>query len=106
MSIKFNLDIFQDKYFPQTVPFTESEHTSAIDNIEYSIENCVDFINDHGGFTVVMWYSRGENNCKSLTGMATQSDEGQVDPGRMKYNMIQISPTNANILKRGNQLNK
>ena len=37
--------------------------------------------------------------------MATQIDEGQVDAGRMNYHIIQILPTNANILKRGNQLN-
>ena len=37
--------------------------------------------------------------------MSTQSNEGQVDAGRIKYHIIQILPTNANIIKRGNQLN-
>ena len=52
-----------------------------------------------------MWYSRDENIDKSLIGMENKSNEGQVDAGRTKYHIIQILPTNANITKRGNQLN-
>ena len=52
-----------------------------------------------------MWYSRGEINAKPLFFMATQSNEGQVDADRMNYYIIQILPTNKDILKRGNQLN-
>ena len=63
------MGIFQDKYFPQNVPVTALEHTDASYNLEDATENCVYFINDHGGFTVVMWYSRGEINDKSLIGM-------------------------------------
>ena len=36
--------------------------------------------------------------------MANKIDEGQVDAGRINYHIIQIIPTNDNILKRGNQL--
>ena len=105
MSNKFNLDISQDKYFPQTVPVTALEHTDASDNIEDAIENCVDLSNDHRGFTLVMWYSRYEINDNSLIGMATKRDEGQVDAVRINYHTIKILPTNSNILKRDNQLN-
>ena len=52
-----------------------------------------------------MWYSRYEINDNSLIGMKTQRHEGQVDDGRINYHTIKILPTNANILKRGNQLN-
>ena len=97
--------MFQDKYFPQTVPVTALEHTDASNIFEYSIENCVDLINDHGGFTVVMWYYRGKINDKSLIYMATQSEEGQVDAGSINYHIIKILPTNTNIIKGGNQLN-
>ena len=38
LSNKFNLDIFQDKYFLQTVPVTALEHIDAMDNIEDAIE--------------------------------------------------------------------
>ena len=89
----------------KTVPVTELEHTYASDNIEDAIGNGAYFINDHGGFTVVMWYSIGEIHDKSLIGMATQSNKGKVDAGRMDYNIFQIIPTNENIFKRGNQLN-
>ena len=98
------MDIFQDKSFPQTVPVTALEYTDDIYNIEDAIENNVDFINDHGGFTVAVWYSRRQINDKSLIGMATKSNEGQVDDGRMNYHIIQILPTNANISKRDNHL--
>ena len=54
---------------------------------------------------VVVWYSIGEFNYKSLIVMTTQSDEGQVDAGIMNYHIIQILPTNENIFKRGNNLN-
>ena len=77
----------------------------ASDNLEDAIENCVDFINDNGGFTVIMWYSRGEINDKSFIRMATQSDEGQVDAGNINYHIIPILPKNEDIPKRGNQLN-
>ena len=54
---------------------------------------------------VVMWYFRSGINDKSIIGMATQSNEVQVDAGRMNYHIIQILPTNENILKKGNPLN-
>ena len=54
---------------------------------------------------VVMYYSRGEINDKSLIGMSTKIDEGQVDAGRTNYHIIKILPTNENTLKRGNNLN-
>ena len=37
--------------------------------------------------------------------MENQCDEGQVDSGRTNYHIIQILPTNVNIIKRDNQLN-
>ena len=52
-----------------------------------------------------MWYSRGEVNDKSLIGMETKINKGQVDAGRMNYHIIQILPTYVNILKKVNQLN-
>ena len=66
--------IFKDKYFPQTVPVTALEHTYASYDLEYAIGNYVDFINEYGGFSVVMWYSRGEITYKSLIGTETTND--------------------------------
>ena len=80
---KFNLNIVKDKSFPQTIAVTALQHKYASNNPEDAIENCVDFINDHGGFTVVMWQSRVESNNKSSNGMATQGNEGEVDASRM-----------------------
>ena len=53
----------------------------------------------------MIWYSRVEINDKSFIRVETQSYEGQVDSSRINYHIIQILPTNANIIKRGNQLN-
>ena len=105
MPNKFNLDIFQDKPFPQTVPVIALEHTDASDNPEDSIDNYVYLIDDNGEFILVMWYYRGKINYKSLIGMANQSNEGKVDAGRVNYHIIKILSKNANIFKRGNQLN-
>ena len=65
----------------------------------------MDIINVHGGFTVVVWYLKGEINDKSFIGMASKIVEGQVDDGRMNYQIIKILPTNENMIKRGNKLN-
>ena len=35
-------------------------------NMLTNLENCFQFINDNGGFTVVGWYKRGVINDKSL----------------------------------------
>ena len=40
-SNKFNLDIFQYKYFAKTIPVTSLELKYAVDNIEDATENCV-----------------------------------------------------------------
>ena len=37
--------------------------------------------------------------------MASKIVEGQVDDGKMNYQIIKILPTNENIIKRGNKLN-
>ena len=44
----FNLDIFQDTNFTQTIPVIELEHTDASYNLEYAIGNFAEFINDNG----------------------------------------------------------
>ena len=86
------------------------EHTDASDALEDSIDLCVDFVNENGGFTVVVWYTRGEINDKSLIGLNTQNDEGQADAGKLNYHIVQILPTNRNFLMDGhemkNQLNQ
>ena len=79
------MDIFQDKYIPQTVSVTALDHTYARNNFEDDIKNCAEFVNDNGGFMVTMCYFRGEINDKPLIGMVNQSDEGQVDAGKMNY---------------------
>ena len=63
-------------------------------------------MNNNGGFTFVVWYSRGEINDTSLIGMETQDEEGKVlDSGKIKYHIVQIIPTNRDIIEKGNVLN-
>ena len=104
-SNRFNLDIFQDRNFCQNVPVTALEHTDASDNLEDSIEECSDLINNNGGFTVVVWYSRGEINDKSLIGMNLEEEDAHADSGRMNYHIVQILPTNREFLNDGTTLN-
>ena len=37
LSNRFNLDMLQDKYFPQTIPMTALENIDASDNLEDDI---------------------------------------------------------------------
>lgn len=105
-SNKFNLDTFQDRPFPQNVQVTALEHTDASDALEDAITRCVNYINNHGGFTVVMWYSRGEINDTSLLGLNTQSEEAQVDSGKINYHFVQIIPFERAFLNQNSIMNR
>ena len=57
----------------------------------------MDFINNNGGFTIVLWYRRGAINDVSLLGQRSTED-GQIAAGNVNYHIIQISPTNRDLL--------
>eukprot|EP00957_Ditylum_brightwellii_P160414 12212197-Ditylum_brightwellii.AAC.1 len=55
-STKFN-KLFLNGDIAASALVTSLEHTEASGDIKDAIENCIDVINENGGFTVVFWYS-------------------------------------------------
>lgn len=101
-STKFN-SIIMDKAIPPNTKVTSLEQTNASEKLEEAIENCVEYINENGGFQVLLWYSRGEINDQSLIGLNAQ-DNAQVDSGRINYHIVSIEPMERNLLKRNTEI--
>mmetsp|Transcript_3325 Transcript_3325/g.4653 ORF Transcript_3325/g.4653 Transcript_3325/m.4653 type:complete len:232 (-) Transcript_3325:137-832(-) len=95
-STNFNY-LIMDKPIPPNTKVTSLEQTLASQTLEEAIENCVDFINENGGFQVTLWYSRGEINDQSLIGLNAQ-DNTQVDSGRINYHIVSLLPMDRNLL--------
>ena len=95
---------------PNTRPDRESIHLllqGAQNCLEFDIgESCVEMINDTGGFEIVLWYSRGEINDRSLVGLNAPDDEGQVGAGRMTYHIVEIVPMNDDLLNVSTSLDR
>ena len=83
-STKFN-QIFMTGPIPPNTPVTALEATQAFFNLEIAIDDCLDLINENDGFDVVLWYSRGEINDVSMTGVNVETEDSQVDSGKMCY---------------------
>ena len=101
-STNFN-SLFMDRPIPPNTSVTALEQTDASAVLEDAIEECVEFINDNGGFQVILWYSRGEINDQSLVGLNAQED-AQVDAGKMNYHVVQILPLNVEFKQNGSEL--
>ena len=71
-------------------------------NMLTALENCIELINDIGGFTVVGWYKRGNINGKSpivfrkinnanggntAANYDTNEEDMQVDSGEISYHI-------------------
>ena len=51
-------------FHPKTI-IDSSEKITTLSTLEDIIDDCVDIINDHGGFTAIGWYNRVEINDQS-----------------------------------------
>ena len=89
--------LFMDSVIPQNTAITALEHTDASNTLEDSLQECLEYINENGGFQVVVWYSRGEINDLSLVGLNAQED-AQVDSGRMNYHVVYVQPMDKTLL--------
>ena len=72
-----------------------------------AVDECIDFINDNGGFTVIGWYKRGQITDKSLTSAKpsnntlnhnSNDEEIHVDAGDISYHIVSVYPTNRDFL--------
>ena len=80
-----------------------------------SIENCLELINDDGGFTVVGQCKRGLINNKSLIGNENTNGsycsngnyaETQIDAGDISHHFVQFIPSDRNFLDPETELCK
>ena len=80
-----------------------------------SIDDCIELINSHGGFTIVGWYKRGQITDKSMiTAVALNSTSNQnynnnqetvhVDSGDISHHIVQIIPYNHDFLDKNTEL--
>ena len=104
-STNFN-KLFMDRALPSNTNITMLEQTSASENIEEAIENCLDHINGNGGFDVLFWYSRGEINDQSLVGLNAQGGETQVVAGRTNKHIVFIKPTHRDFYNPTSRLSR
>ena len=71
------------------------------------IEDIIQYVNDHGGWTVIGWYSRGIINDRTLTGVINNSNSGgasninnaevQVNGSGITYHFVKIVPTDTSL---------
>ena len=75
------------------------QQSNAFWDIEESIEAVVDFVNDNGGFTIVGWYKRGSIKDKSLIEAGnTNTNEETIASGQLNYHIVEVLPTNQELL--------
>jgi hypothetical protein len=65
--------------------------------IQQAVDNCINFINNNDGFTVVFWYTRGVGNNDSLTGVAS-GDNVTTDKAKLNYHIIDVYLTEDDIM--------
>ena len=127
-SESFRMDDFSSRKFsslyltdviPGSVKLYMLQITNAYIEIIESITNCVNLINENGGFTVIGWYKKGLINDKSMiaakhTGVGTVSgsnnnntnvdEDIQVESGEISYHIVHIIPTNKDFLDPNTRL--
>lgn len=80
--------------FPLTTRINSFESIRTMSTVEDSIDNVVNYINKHDGFTIVGWYKRGEINDQG----GNQGDnEEKVEAGEIGFHVVLLKPTDSNI---------
>ena len=71
------------------------------------IQSVIDFINDIGGFTIIVWYKHGIINDRSLISdkdnniYNTKDQEVQVVSNEINVHIVELQPTNCDMLSNG-----
>ena len=116
-STKFTL-LYMNGYIPGSVKVSALRMSSNSDvffDLEDSIEGVIDYVNNNGGWTTIGWYKRGVITDKTLvtSGVTTNANNDsseQVDAGQLTYHVIELLPTDREILdkhsEKGQELQK
>ena len=109
-STRFSL-LFQTGILSCEITKESLDMTDHFDSMEEKIESGVDHINDHGGFTVIGWYKRGQvqdrtvliqnENEQSSRYAASNNPPVQVDNSTIKFHPCVIRPTKKEFFKKG-----
>ena len=76
-------------------------------DIEDSITNVVELINDNGGWTVTGWYKRGLITDKSLLEVPPSNVVStEVVSGQINYHIVQLLPSNEDFMDEDTDLFK
>ncbi len=75
-------------------------------DLESSIEDVVDFVNENGGWTAVGWYKRGSIKDRSLIESSGNSNANngnedggkKVGSGNLNFHVVELLPTNQQLL--------
>ena len=98
---------FLNRDFPIGVQANDLQLSEAFWDLGEKIEDIVKYVNGHGGWTVIGWYSRGIINDRTLTGVVNNSNssgtnninnaEVQVDGSGLTYHFVKIVPTDTSL---------
>ena len=107
-STKFSL-LYLNQRLPPSVKVSALNMTDEYFDLLDCITRAIDYINDHGGFTVVGWYRRGIINDRSLVvsnnnntnyNQNHNAEDIQVGSGEINYHVVELYPTDRSHLDR------
>ena len=113
-SLKFN-ELFMSGDVPFSSTIDSLQDTNSFANMSDAMENCLEHINSHGGFTIYGWYKRGEVNDKtmveavnkgSMTGLEKKQEieDSKTLNSEIKPHIVHIKPTNPDYYNPGHQM--
>lgn len=99
-SLQFS-DLYLKEFMPGQVVLSQLQCTQQWVLLRTAALDCIGFINENGGFTIIGWYKKGIINDKSLidedSGQNNKTDV-QTESGELSYHITCIVPTNRDFL--------
>ena len=110
-SRKFSI-LYLNNVIPGSVKLYMLQITDAYNVLLDAITNCINYINQNDGFTVIGWYKKGVINDKGLLASkvgnvgtssgnhnnSASDEEIQVDAGEISYHIVHHIQTNRELL--------
>ena len=85
--------------FTPTTRINSFENIRKMSELEDHIDQIVEHVNGHGGFSVIGWYKRGEINDQGGTGNAENNDD-RVEAGDISFHIVSIRPSHNNVINQ------
>ena len=115
-SAKFSL-LYQTAVFSSQIRSTALDLTDEYFDLETSVSDAIEIINDNGGFTVIGWYKRGNiadrtilyqnkvnSEGKAYAPVTGNDESNQIDNGKITFHPCVIKPSNNAFYDSGKQL--